>query len=58
MLILGLFIKPLGNDSIAKGMNEISKRLDSKDWENFGGKYLRDFMDTELGNNDSVNMSE
>ena len=39
-------------------MKEIAKRLDLKDWENFGGQALRDFMGVKLGNDASVNTSE
>ena len=50
--------KPLGKDSIAKGMKEIAKRLDLKDWENFGGQALRAFMAAKLGNDASIHISE
>ena len=50
--------KPLGKYSIAKGIKEISKRLDLNDWENFGSQALRTFMGTKLGNDASVSMSE
>ena len=50
--------KPLGGDAIRKGMKEIAKRLDLKDWENFGGQALRALMATKLGNDDSVSIAE
>ena len=50
--------KPLGKDSIEKGMKEISKRLCLKDWENFAGQDLRAFMGTKLENDASVSMPE
>jgi len=39
-------------------MKEIAKRLDLKDWENFGGQALRALMATKLGDDASVNISE
>ena len=47
--------KPLGKDFIGKGIKEIAKRLDLKDWENFGDQALRALMGTKLGNDSSVN---
>ena len=43
-------LKPIGKDTISKGMKEIAKRLDLKDWESFGAQALRAFMGTKLGN--------
>ena len=50
--------KPLGKDTIRKGMKEIAQRLNLKDWESFGGQALRALMATKLGDDDSANTSE
>ena len=51
-------LKPIGKDTMSKGMKEIAKRLDLKDWESFGAQALRAFMGTKLGNDASINTSE
>ena len=51
-------LKPIGKTCISNGMKEIAKRLDLKDWEDFGGQALRALMATKLGNDTSVNISE
>ena len=51
-------LKPLGKDTMRKGMKEIAQRLDLKDWESFGGQALRAHMATKLGNDDSINITE
>ena len=51
-------LKPLGKDTIRKGMKEIAQRFDLKDWESFAGQALRAYMATKLGNDDSVNITE
>ena len=51
-------LNPIGKTCISNRMKEIAKRMNLKDWEDFGGQALRALIATKLGNDTSVNIPE